>query len=174
MNRTDKAVIVEEIRTRFAEAPLVVLTDFKGSSVKQMDTLRRTFESKGVRYQVVKNTLARRALEGTEHEALYEFLKGNTGVVFSGEDATDAAKLLREQMKDNDRIVVKAGFFEGALLDDKGVAAVADLPSREELLVTLLRTLQEGPKQVLGVLQAPARDLLYLLQNYAKKLEEGA
>lgn len=172
MNRTEKAEIVEGIKSRFSDAPLVVLTDFKGSTVQQMDVLRRTFESKGVGYLVVKNTLARRALEGTPQEGLSKFLKGNTGVIFSGEDPSDAAKLLREQIKSNDNIKVKAGFFEGDVLDDRGVDAVADLPSREELLVSLLRTIQEGPRQILGVLQAPARDLLYLLQNYAKKLEE--
>jgi ribosomal protein L10 len=59
-------------------------------------------------------------------------------------------------------------------LDAAGVTTVSKLPSREELLVVLLRTIQEGPRQVLGVLQGPARDLLYLLQNYANKLEENA
>jgi large subunit ribosomal protein L10 len=71
-------------------------------------------------------------------------------------------------------LVCKAGFFEGTVLDAAGVTTVSKLPSREELLVVLLRTIQEGPRQVLGVLQGPARDLLYLLQNYANKLEENA
>ncbi|MBW2255796.1 MAG: 50S ribosomal protein L10 [Deltaproteobacteria bacterium] len=173
MNRAEKSEMVEEIRTQIMSTPLVVLTDFKGSTVQQMDTLRRSFEERGVQYRVVKNTLCRRAIEGTEHEPLAAFLRGNTGLVFSGEDPSDAAKVLKEQIKGNKNLVVKAGVLEGDLLDGAGVIAVADLPSREELMVMLLRTLQEAPRRVMGVIRAPARDLLYLLQNYANKLEEA-
>lgn len=175
MNRQEKAQVVDDIRGRFEGAPFIALTDFKGSSVKQMDTLRRTFEERGVQYTVVKNTLAKRAIAGTDHEPLSAYMVGNTGVLFSGEDPIDAAKALKDQLKENKHLVVKAGFFEGDLLDDQGVAAVAELPSREELLVMLLRTVQEGPRRIMGVIRGPARDLLYLLSNYAKKLEdEGA
>jgi large subunit ribosomal protein L10 len=173
MNRAEKAQLVDEIRTQLLSAPLLVLTDFKGSTVEQMNLLRRAFEERGVQYRVVKNTLCRRAMEGTDHQPLSAFLMGNTGLVFSGEDPSDAAKVLKEQIKGNKNLVVKAGYLEGDILDDAGVIAVADLPSREELLVMLLRTLQEGPRRVMGVIRAPARDLLYLLQNYANKLEEA-
>lgn len=172
MNRAQKAQVVDEIKAQLAETPFVILTDFKGSSVDQMNTLRRAFEEQGVQYRVVKNTLARRAIEGTEHQTLQEYFQGNTALVFAGEDPTQAAKVLKAQKKDNEHLVVKAGWFEGDVLDDEGVIAVADLPSREELLVSLLRTIQEGPRQILGVIRGPARDLLYLLQNYANKLEE--
>jgi len=172
MNREEKAQVVQEVRGAFAGAPFIVLTDFKGSTVEQMNTLRRAFEAKGVGFRVVKNTLAKRAIAETDHAPLTSFFKGNIGVVFSGEDPSSAAKVLKDQIKGNQHLVVRAGYFEGDVLDDSGVMAIADLPSREELLVTLLRTLQEGPRRVLGVLQAPARDLLYLLQNYVAKLEE--
>lgn len=174
MNRTDKAQFVEEMQGRFNEAPFVVLTEFSGSTVAQMDALRRACEPAGLHYRVVKNTLCKRAVAGTELEPLAEHFTGPIGVLFSGEDPTAAAKLLKAQLKENDHLGIKAGFFEGTLLDEKGVLAVADLPSREELLVMLLRTIQEGPRQILGVLQAPARDLLYLLKNYEAKLEESA
>lgn len=174
MNRAQKADFIDAIRSSFGDAPFIALTDFKGSTVEQMDTLRRACESKGVKYQVVKNTLARIAVQGTVHEPLAPYLKGNIGVFFAGEDPIDAAKLLKDQLKDNDKLVVRAGFFEGEVLDEQGVIGVASLPSREELLVTLLRTIQEGPRQILGVIRGPARDLLYLLQNYATKLEEGS
>lgn len=171
MNREQKAQFVEEIRGRFAEAPFVVLTDFKGSTVAQMDSLRRACETSGATFQVVKNTLSRRAVEGTEAEALTEHFQGNVGLLFSGEDAIAAAKMFKAAVKENDKLQIKAGFFEGDVLDAKATVAVASLPSREDLLVSLLRTIQEGPRQVLGVVRAPARDLLYLLSNYANKLE---
>lgn len=172
MNRDQKAAFVEEIRGRFETAPLVVFTDFKGSTVAQMDQLRRACEPTGSHFQVVKNTLCRRAIQDLDAQKLEGHLVGNVGVLFAGEDPIATAKMFKAQLKENKKLVVKAGLFEGDLLDQKGVEAVAELPSREDLLVSLLRTIQEGPRQILGVIRAPARDLLYLLQNYAKKLEE--
>lgn len=172
MNRTQKEQFVEEIRGKFADAPLVILTDFKGSSVSQLEELRRACDPIGVRFQVVKNTLCRRALSGTPKEGLIEAFQGNVGVVFAGEDPIAAAKVFRDQAKTNKNLAVKAGYFEGDILDEAGVVAVASLPSKEELLSLLLRTVQEPPRRILGILQAPARDLLYLLRNYENKLEE--
>lgn len=172
MNQTDKAQIIDDIRGQLANASFVVLTDFKGSTVAQLNSLRRNFEKNGIQFRVVKNTLARRAIAGTEHEPLGPLFKGNIGVLSADEDPQKMAKLLKETMAANDKLVVRAGYFDGGVIDDKAVIAVADLPSREQLLVMLLRTIQEGPRQILGVLQGPARDLLYVLQNYAKKLEE--
>lgn len=174
MNRTEKAEFVAQMEAQFAAAPFVVLTDYTGSTVAQMDSLRRACEPGGLSYRVVKNTLCKRAVAGTEFEPLAEHFRGPIGVLFSSEDPSAAAKLLKAQLKDNENLAVKAGFFEGTILDEKGVLAVADLPSREELLTMLLRTIQEGPRQILGVMQAPARDLLYLLKNYEAKLEESA
>ena len=174
MNRTDKEQFVADIRTRFESSPLVILSDWVGSTVDEMNELRRASESAGIEFKVVKNTLCKRAVQDTDLAPLAEHFKGNIGVFFSGEDPTAAAKLYKERRKENDKLICRAGFFEGTLLDEAGVDAVATLPSREELLVTLLRTMQEGPRQILGVMQGPARDLLYLLNNYAAKLEEGA
>ena len=173
MNRAQKVEFVEEMRGRFAAAPLVVLTDFKGSTVAQLDALRRAGDELGVHYRVAKNTLCKRAVADTDLEGLSDQFVGCTGVLFSGEDAIGAAKLLTELMKENKTLTIRGGFFEGDVLDEEGVKMVAKLPSREELLSILLRTIQEGPRQIMGVIQAPARDLLYLLSNYATKLEEG-
>ncbi|MEZ4236013.1 MAG: 50S ribosomal protein L10 [Myxococcota bacterium] len=172
MNREQKAEQVENLHTRFSATPFVVLTDFKGSTVAEMDSLRRGCEKSGVYFKVVKNKLAKRALEGTGKETLAEHFRGNIGVFIADEDAIGAAKLLRDQKKANAHLVVRAGYFDGDLVDEKGVAAIAELPSKEELQATLLSTLQEGPRQILGALQAPGRDLLFLLQNFAAKLEE--
>jgi large subunit ribosomal protein L10 len=171
MNREQKAQFVDEIRGRFENAPLVILTEFKGSTVLQMDLMRRACESDSLHFQVVKNTLCKLAIAGTKHEPLADHFRGNVGVLFSGEDPVAAAKLFQQQLKENDKLAVKAGFFEGDVLDAAGVEMVSKLPSKEELLVTLLRTIQEGPRQILGVIRGPARDLLYLLNNYANKLE---
>jgi large subunit ribosomal protein L10 len=174
MNRDEKTEIVEDLRGRFAASPFVILANFQGSNPLEMDAIRKKFHPIGVHFRVVKNTLARRAIAGTEMAVLEEHFKGNTGVIFSGEDAQGTARLFKELLKENDKLVPKAGFFDGTVLDGKGIAAVAELPSREQLLATLLGTLQAAPRQVLGLLQAPARDLLYLLHNRADQLEKQA
>jgi large subunit ribosomal protein L10 len=172
MNRSEKATLIDAVRTRFDASPFVVLTEFKGATVAEMDALRRSMEASGAHFQVVKNTLSRLAVEGTDKAALASHFIGNVGILFSGEDPIATAKAFRDQLKTNEKITVKAGFFEGDVLDAPQVSKVADLPSREELLGKLLATIQEGPRQVLGVLQGPGRDLLYLLNNFAAKLEE--
>ena len=172
MNHAEKAAIVDDVARRFADAPFVALIKYDGSTVAQMDEVRRSCEALGIHFQVVKNTLSKRAISGTEKEALAPKFTGPLAVLFSGEDPIAAAKLVKDTLKKNDRLEVRAGFFEGTVLDAKGVEATASLPSREQLLVSLLRTLQEGPRQVLGVIRAPARDLLSLLKNYETKLEE--
>jgi len=176
MNREQKAEFVDEIRGRFANAPLVILTSFQGATVKEMNQIRRACEPAGLHFQVVKNSLCRRAIAGTPKEKLSPHFKGNVGVLFAGDDPIAAAKIYRDLAKANEKLQVKVGYFEGDVLEGKAVAAVADLPSREELLATLLSTMQEAPRQVLGVIQGPPRDLLYLLQNHASELEkrEGA
>lgn len=172
MNREQKTAFIEDIRSRFETAPLVILTDWIGSNVQEMDVLRRACEPAGVHFQVVKNTLCRIALAGTDMEPLAEHFSGNIGVLFASDDPIATAKLFKDQSKENAKLVCRAGFFEGTVLDSAGVAAVADLPSREELLSILLRTIQEGPRNILGIMEAPARDLLFLLKNYATKLEQ--
>lgn len=170
-NTDEKAKVIDELRTRFTGSPLVVLADFKGASVLELDKLRRGCEKGGIKLQVVKNTLCWRAVQGTEKEKLADHFRGNIAVMFSGADPIASAKLVREQLKGNDKFTIKTGYFDGDLLDGKAVFAVADLPSREDLLSTLLRSIQAGPQQILGVIQGAPRDLLYLLNNHAAKIE---
>lgn len=172
MNREQKTEFIEQMQQRFVAAPFVALTDFKGATVAQLDAVRRASEKAGVHFQVVKNTLSRRAVLGTEKEPLGPLFRGNIGVFFSSDDPIAAAKLVKDQAKANEKLVVRGGYFDGTLLDAKGTLDVATLPSREELFSTFLRTLQEGPRQVMGVIQGPARDLVYVLSNYANKLED--
>ena len=176
MNRTQKAEAVAEFADRLARAPFVAVADYRGITVEQVNGLRRALEKEGVEYLVIKNTLAKRAIAGTPMEGLGEHLSGMSGWILSGEDPVAAAKALRENTKDlikAEKFSVKVGFFDGETLDPAGVAKVADLPSKEELLSLLLRTLQAAPRQVLGVIRGPARDLLYLLKNYEDKLGGG-
>jgi ribosomal protein L10 len=178
MNRTQKEAHVADLRAKLTSAPFLALADYRGVDVAEINQFRRTLAAKGIDYLVIKNTLASRALEGTEVEGLTEGLTGMTGWVISGDDPIDAAKTLKSIMnelkfKKNEKFILKRGYFDGDVMDGAAVEKVADLPSKEELLVMLLRTIQEGPRQMVSVIQAPARDLVNLLKNYENKLAEA-
>jgi len=175
MDRTQKAEMVDSFAARLASAPFVALANYRTVTANEINDFRRALEAAGVDYQVVKNKLALRAIAGTDKEGLGDMLNGMTAWVISGDDPISAAKALRESAKDlvkAEKFNVKGGFFDGDVLDAKSLSKVADLPSKEELLVLLLRTIQEGPRQVLGVIQGPGRDLVNLLKNYENKLDE--
>jgi large subunit ribosomal protein L10 len=173
MDKSQKAIFIERFNSEVANAPFVVLTDFRGATVDETGTLRRQLEQHGLRLEVVKNTLARRAIEGTGLAPLAPHFTGMTSVIVSGEDPIAAAKVIRDVINPKGQIKVKAGFFEGTVLDAEGVKGVASLPGREELLVMLLQTMQAAPRQIMGVIRGPARDLLYLLKNYENKLADA-
>jgi ribosomal protein L10 len=175
MNVNKKTSLVQSFSDRLNKVPLIVLADYRGVTVAEISEFRNALREKGVRYEVVKNSMARRAIEGTPLEGLNQHLTGMTGWVLSGEDPILAAKTLRDAtqaLKKAEKFVIKGGFFDGELLDAAAMAKVADLPSKEELYVMLLGLMLKGPRNVLGVLSAPGRDLVNLLKNYEAKLAE--
>jgi ribosomal protein L10 len=175
MNVNKKTSLVQSFSDRLNKVPLIVLADYRGVTVAEISEFRNALREQGVRYEVVKNSLARRAIEGTPLEGLNQHLTGMTGWVLSGEDPILAAKTLRDAtqaLKKAEKFVIKGGFFDGELLDAAAMAKVADLPSKEELYVMLLGLMLKGPRNVLGVLSAPGRDLVNLLKNYEAKLAE--
>jgi large subunit ribosomal protein L10 len=177
MNRTQKEECVEQLTSQLQQAPFMVVANYRGVTVKEINQFRRTLEAAGLQYKVIKNTLARRAIAGSDREVLAPLLSGMNGWVISGEDPIAAAKVFRDAIKDfkkAEKFVVAGGFFEGGLISAPEVEKVADLPGREQLLGNLLATLQEAPRQVLGVIQGAPRDLLYLLKNFEAKLAEAA
>ena len=138
MKRSDKEVLVAELKTKLAGADAVYYTDFTGLNVKAMTQLRRRFRKAGVEYVVIKNTLALRAVN--EAGLTGQVLKGPTGVVVA-KDAVAAAKLLTDFAKENDaRPSVKGGLYEGAMIDAAGVKKLASLPTRNEALSILVGT----------------------------------
>jgi large subunit ribosomal protein L10 len=176
MSRAEKANLVDGLTTRLENAPFVALADYRGITVEEVNALRNKFREAGVHYEVVKNKLAKRAIAGSDKEALNELLVGMTSWIISGEDPIAAAKVLKaetEALIKDEKFTIKGGFFDGEILDSKGVITVAELPSKDELFAMLLGLLQKGPQQVLGVVQAPGRDLVNLLKNFESKLAEG-
>ena len=137
-----KQPIVEAIKEHLDGAKGMVLVDYRGLTVEQDTELRRTLRKENVIYKVYKNTMIKRAVEGTEFEALVVDLEGPTAIAISKEDATAPGRTLAKLAKTMKALELKAGVIEGTYYDAKGMQVVATIPSREELLSKLLGSLQ--------------------------------
>ncbi len=141
LNRSEKASVLEDVSAQVARAQSIVLAEYRGLGVEAITGLRKQAREKGVHLQVVKNTLARRAVDGTPYAKLADKMVGPLLYGFST-DPVSAAKVLSDFAKSNDKLVIKAGAMPHSVLDENGIKALATLPSREELLARLLGTMQ--------------------------------
>lgn len=137
-----KQPIVQAIAEDVKDAASVVLVDYRGLTVAQDTDLRKQLREAGIVYKVCKNTMMKRAFEGTEYAALEEHLEGPSAIAISKDDATAPARILCKFAKDAKALELKAGVVEGAVYDAKALEAVAKVPSREELISKLLGSLQ--------------------------------
>jgi large subunit ribosomal protein L10 len=174
MDRTEKSNNLGLFATDAGKAPFILVAEYRGTKVSEINEFRRELEKAGMKYRVIKNTLARRAFAQVGVSGLDGQLKGMSGFVFSSDDAVASAKALRGLMKVVPQMQVRAGYFDGGVLGNKAIEIVADMPSKEDLLARLLATLVEGPRQLVSVIQAPARDLVQVLKNYEDKLSEAS
>ncbi|MFV0520339.1 MAG: 50S ribosomal protein L10 [Lachnospirales bacterium] len=139
-----KQVVVNEIKEKISKASSVVLVDYRGITVEQDTILRKKLREAGVEYKIYKNTLVDLAVKGTEFEGLQEFLAGPTAFAFSYDDPTLPGRLLNDDVKKIEALSFKAGILDGVVYDEKGMTAVAAIPSRDVLLSRLLGSFQ-GP-----------------------------
>ncbi len=137
-----KQPIVAAIAEDVKDAASVVLVDYRGLTVAQDTELRNQLRAAGIIYKVCKNTMMKRAFEGTEFEGLSEYLEGPSAMAVSKDDATAAARIICKFAKTADKLEVKAGVVEGKVYDMAGVQALSMIPSREELLSKLLGSIQ--------------------------------
>ncbi len=169
MNRAEKQTEILELQKTFASNDIVIISHNKGMTVEQVTNLRRTVRATGGRYKVTKNTLAKRAIQGTEFESLSPLLTGPTGLTTS-KDPVAAAKAIYDFAKtSNEKLVILGGFFSNTTLDAKAVETLAKLPSLNELRAKILGLLQAPATKVAGVVQAPAGQLARVISAYANK-----
>ena len=137
-----KQPIVEAIADEVKDAASVVLVDYRGLTVAQDTELRKQLRDAGIIYKVYKNTMMKRAFEGTDYAALEEHLAGPSAIAISKEDATAPARILCKFAKNAKALELKAGVIEGTVYDVAGLTELSMIPSREELLSKLLGSLQ--------------------------------
>lgn len=168
VDRSQKEAIVASLHRIFAGATLVVVIRHSGLTVAEASDLRRQMRAAGAAYRVIKNRLARRALEGTGFTGLTEHFVGPTSIAFSS-DPVAAAKVTVEYAKRSGKIVVLGGALGDVLLDPAGVGALASLPSLDALRAKLIGLLQAPAAKLAGVLQAPAGQLARVLNVYGSQ-----
>ena len=152
-----KQPIVEAIAADIKDAASVVLVDYCGLIVEQDTALRKQLREAGVIYKVYKNTLMKRAFEGTEYAGLDEFLEGPSAIAISKDDATAPARILCKFAKDAKALELKAGVVEGTVYGTEGLTELSKIPSRDELISKLL-----------GSLQSPITNLARVLNQIAE------
>jgi len=171
MLKSEKVVQIDDIKARFAKMTSAVFVDFQGMTVEEVTKLRDDLRAKGVDYRVVKNKLVRHALKGAAWlDRLEPALKGMTGVAWSYEEPSAAAKVLKDFVKDNEKLKIKAGLLEGQVLDGKAVQdQLATMPGKNEARAMLLATLQAPAQRMVMLLNTPAGNLVRVLQAKAQK-----
>lgn len=172
MDRTEKEDWVASLKHVFEESALVVVTHYSGLTVADMTDLRERMREADASFKVTKNRLTRLALEGTDFQELGSLFTGPTAIAYSG-DPVAAAKVAVNFAKDNEKLVVLGGAFNGQMLDVDGVNTLAKLPSLDELRGRLVGMIQTPATRIAGVLQAPAGQVARVIGAYGAS-EEAA
>ncbi|HID89215.1 MAG TPA: 50S ribosomal protein L10 [Anaerolineae bacterium] len=174
ISRERKEELIQQYVERLNQSQGVILADYRGLRVVEMEQLRRAARESGGVLQVVKNRLLKRALAEAGLSLPDEWLQGPTLVAFCTDEMPATAKAMVDFAKDVPALVIKGGLLEGAILSDEQVKDLAHLPSREVLLSQVLGTINAPASQVAGVVASGIRQVLNLLQAYVDKLEGGA
>jgi large subunit ribosomal protein L10 len=161
LNLTEKKAVVAEVSEQVASAQAIVLAEYRGLTVTEITSLRAEARKAGVYLRVLKNTLVRRAIDGTPFSGLTNDMVGPLMFGISA-DPVAAAKVMNNFAKANDKFVIKAGAMPNEVLDQAGVKALATMPSREELLSKLL-----------GTMQAPVAKFVQTLNEVPTKFVRG-
>ena len=140
--KQQKQVIIDKIKSELEGAKAVVLVDYMGYTVAEADAMRKDLREANVHYGVYKNTLMKRAIEGTEFAPLADYMEGPSAIAISKEDATVPARLIKGAIKKIDKMEFKAGIVEGEFYDKAGIETIANIPSRDELVAKFLGSIQ--------------------------------
>jgi large subunit ribosomal protein L10 len=154
----EKSLLVSEVTTKFRESSCSIVADYRGLNSSQVTNLRKALRDAGIEFQVIKNTLARRATADAQLTELDAYLTGPTAIAFSKSDVVAPAKILSEFARKNDKLNLKGAIVEGKVVGPEQIKALAELPSREGMLSMLL-----------SVLQAPVRNFALAVKAVAEQ-----
>ena len=153
-----KQVIIDEIKEKLDGAQSAVVIDYMGTTVAQADAMRKKLREANVDYTVYKNTLIKRAIEGTEFAPLADVLDGPSAIAISKDDATAPARVLKEVMDSFKKMEFKAGVVEGTFFDNEGIKEIANIPNRDILIAKFMGSIQSPVSKFVRTVQAIADD----------------
>ena len=168
MDRAQKEQVVEELGQIFESSGVVVVARYEGMTVAEMQTLRAQMREAGGAVRVAKNRLAKIALEGKPAASIADYLPGMTVLAFS-DDPVAAAKVADAYAKSNDKFVILGGAMGGAALDPAGVKAVAQMPSREELIASIVSCIGAPAANIAGAIGAAASNIASILTTLEER-----
>jgi len=174
LDKAYKVKLVEELKDKFSRANATFLAEYQGIPSTNMDSIRKALRDESVEFKVVRNTLARRAIEGTSLEPIGEHLKGPTALIFSFKDAAGAAKSLTQFSKDYPKLKLLLGSLGDKMLNVEEIKGLADLPSKDVLLGKLLGSLNSPTTGLVMVLSGVPRKLVYALSAIKDAKAAGA
>ena len=169
MNKTEKKDAIDELHEKFARAKTAVITGYAGINVEQITELRSKLRASKVEYRVVKNTLARKAVEGTGLEPLKDHFVGPVGIALGFDDVVAPAKVLFEFSKTQAKLELKVGVLDGKLLKQADIKALASLPSLNSLRGKIVGLLQAPASRIAVVLAAPGGQIARVMKAKADK-----
>ena len=173
MDRVTKEEQVGELREKLGKTASVVLADYRGIDVPTVTGMRNEFRKVQCEYRVYKNTLVKLAIKGTPMEGMGKFLEGPTAVIFSWESPSVPAKVAVKIAKDQEKFILKGGYFEGTVLDKRGVEGLASMPGKDELRAKLLATFMAPATDLVRTLAAGAQNFAYVVDARKRQLEAG-
>ncbi len=171
MDRSAKEQMVGEIRETLSGVMSVVLADYRGIDVPTVTAMRDEFRNANCGYRVLKNTLVKIAIKGSDLEPMSTLLSGPTAVIWSVDSPSSAAKIALKYAKEQEKFTIKGGFFEGSVLDSAGVEQLSKMPGKDELRATMLMTFLAAPQDFVRQVIAGPQNFMYLLDARRRGLE---
>ncbi|MCK5853347.1 50S ribosomal protein L10 [bacterium] len=165
MATAKKIEIVNEYTEKFKSANAVYLADFKGIDVETDTLLRKKFRESNIEYKVLKNRLAKRALDNAGITGLDSYLKGVTAFAFGNDDPVVPAKIIKEFNNPKERLGLKVVYFEGKIFESESAAALAELPTRDVLISQFASVIQAPMVKLAGTLQATMQKMVGVLNS---------
>ena len=172
MPTQEKIAAVEDLKQRLVGVKTVLLTEYRGLTVQQISELRKQLRAVSAEYKVVKNRLAKIAVSSSELDVLKPQLTGPIALVVSKDDPVAVAKAVSTFARTNQAFSVKGGYVDGQLMAPDGLKALAELPSKEALRAQLVGAISGPLTQLVSLLQAPQRELAFILAEHGKDAAE--
>jgi len=170
MNRNEKSELISEIKELLESSSAIYLTDYHGINVEDISSLRNQFRNEGVRYKVYKNTLVKRALDEIgKYDKIADHLVGMTGFAFTTTNPIAPAKIINKYFGDTDKLSLKGCYVEGEYFEGSQLKTLATLPTKNELIASIMGSLDSPVSGIVGAINAVMRDLVSVVEQISQR-----